>query len=164
MFSIKKEDKLELPKLPELPELPDLAIPKPGIRTNLMLPSPPQEIRKLPELPSLKLPETSQFSMPEEPRFMPAKLIEPKETRFSSPTTPANSDKKQIFIKIEKFQEALGYLNEIKRKIEAVDSSMRKIKETKLREENEIREIEEEMEKTKSMIDSIDKKVFSNLD
>lgn len=158
MFGRKKEDKLELPKLPELPELPELpnlAVPKPLMRTGTMpLPPLPQETGKLPELPSLRLPEIKPLSMPEEPRFSPTSM---------APTTQIQTDKKQIFVKIEKFQEALSYLNEVKRKIEAIDNFMRKIKETKLREENEIRDIELEMEKIKSMIDSIDKKVFSNI-
>ncbi|PIN78016.1 hypothetical protein COV15_00755 [Candidatus Woesearchaeota archaeon CG10_big_fil_rev_8_21_14_0_10_34_12] len=174
MFGRKKEDKIELPMLPELPELHSLNIPKPPVNQNPPLPQlppsnslklpelPSQETKKLPELPSLKLPEIR--PMAEELKFIPSKPSEIKQMALAQPPITSPPEKKQIFVKIEKFQEAMNFLNEIKRKTEAIDHSMRKIKETKLREENELKDIEEEMEKIKSMIDSIDKKVFSNLE
>lgn len=142
---------------PLLPELPDT--------------------KSLPELPSLP----SLPSMPNTYSDNRADLEEIKssispierrtrelgENDFSIPKfEEKNSINKQVskaplFIKIDKFQEAVKKFEEVKNKVSELESSLKKVKEIKEKEEREIIEWENEIRAVKERVSSIDSSIFN---
>ncbi|MEK6873736.1 MAG: hypothetical protein AABW91_02735 [Nanoarchaeota archaeon] len=68
-----------------------------------------------------------------------------------------------IFVKLEKFENALSTFNEIKLRIGEIDSLLNDIREVKRKEEAELEEWQREIETIKARLDQIDKEVFNNL-
>jgi len=69
-----------------------------------------------------------------------------------------------IFVKIDKFKEAVESLETINKKIQELNDLMMKIKETRAREEEEITKWEMEIQEIKSRLTIIDQKLFSKLE
>ncbi|MEM2956264.1 MAG: hypothetical protein QW041_01670 [Candidatus Pacearchaeota archaeon] len=155
----KKGVKKELPSLPELPELPELPkFPE--------LPKVPQEkeIPTLPSLPSLPSPspklllEPEQIKVPVKPVTMEISDIEKKEFE----TEKIKEIKEQpIFVKIDKYRDAIANLEMIKKKIHETSNLLEKIKETRAKEEEELNIWAQEINTIKEKIEIIDKKLFS---
>lgn len=78
---------------------------------------------------------------------------------------PASSRiKEPIFVKIEKFEDALANFEEIKKRMHESFELLDKIKRTRGKEEEEIDAWEKEIEEIKSKILDIDKKLFSRVE
>ena len=191
---VKKEvDKLpELPDLPELPKLPDLSelqqktpsqessLPKPPrteqakiLETKENLPSfpgfgtgedlspktppiLPEDIRNEPpfkERKSLEISETG----PKFPGMTPSMLSGPIPTKITKKVEP-------VYIRIDKFKSAVNSFQEIQNKILEIEALLVKIRETKQKEDAELREWEREIETIKARIGAIDQNIFSKLD
>ncbi len=67
---------------------------------------------------------------------------------------------KDVFVKIDKFYTAKKSLDAIKEKIEEIDSLLKKIRETKLREEQELAAWERDVSTVKSRIHEITENIF----
>lgn len=181
----KKEVEEEIPELPELPPLPELDYeqePKTGIKDEL----PP-----LPSFPStptgekishasikhtikptkfkVNLPKTRTREIEEEAEptighqgYKPIVKEMAPETpikEFSPPTKP-----EPIFVRIDKYQQALSQFQEIKKRIAEIDNLLRNIREIKTREEAELQQWEQEIQDAKSKLNSIDKTIFNKID
>jgi len=156
MAFFKKKEAREL-KLPELPssEFPEL--PSEESQES------PQQLRGLPQLPML-----SQFpQLPSLPQ-MQAERTE-KEVPFIRPMTMEIGEERRsregpIFIKIDKFKEAMANFELVKKKLHESSSLLEKIKETREKEEEELNQWSAELSVLKDKIGSIDRKIFSTLD
>jgi hypothetical protein len=137
-FKKKKEVReLKLPELPSAPEFPEL-------------PS-ESESSELPQLP--KLPVISSFEKMDRPVNRPF-AVEMGEEKRSKP----------VFVKIDKFKEAMANFEMVKKKLQESSSLLDKIKETRAREEEELNQWSHELNTLKEKIAMIDRKIFSNLD
>jgi len=137
----------ELSSLPALPEMP-----------------------LFPELPSepKSLPQFSQFTVPQLPseleparitsRPMVMEIGEEKKT-----AEIARIKEQPIFVKIEKYREAVMNLEMIKKKLQETSNLLEKIKETRAKEEEELNIWTEEINAIKEKIEVIDKRLFSGI-
>ncbi|MEK6885578.1 MAG: hypothetical protein AABX17_01275 [Nanoarchaeota archaeon] len=135
---------------------------------------------KLPELPSLpSLPESKandsfgiqaiksnimgDKNMPEEKRTI--ELGERIERPQFTSMTPRKmvAQKEPVFVKLDKFKDSVSKFEEIKTKINDIDSTLRKIKEIREKEDHELRAWEEKVQLIKEKVDSIDNSLFSRM-
>ena len=79
-------------------------------------------------------------------------------------TLPLTERKSDIFVKINKFNSAKKSLAEIAGKIEEIDETLRKIKETKMREEQELSSWEKEIALLKAHIRNVEENIFEKLE
>jgi|SRR3989338_8099889 len=77
------------------------------------------------------------------------------------PQTQKNAD---IFIRIEKYHDAKKALKEIQVAMLDIDNVLKKIRETKLREEQELLGWEKEIEKTKARVKEVVENIFEKVD
>ena len=137
-FSKKKEVAKELPRF-ESPLFPEM----------------PREKSELPELP--KLPEL--YTMPSEMRVQPrAFTMEVSEAKGISRL------KEPIFVKIDKFRDALSNLELIKKKLHESSELLDKIKTIRSNEEEELEKWSQELNIIKEKVDMIDRKLFSEIE
>ena len=182
LFS-KKEEKEEIegiPKLPELPSpknfsiksnLPEIPTGIPAINSKevgspALLPdikekSSQEVIKQIINKPEISEPIT--FQKPIKKETIRTIELEPSKTEeeFIKPVTKKIEP---IYIRLDKFQIAIGTFEEIKNKIIEIEELLKKTKETKIKEEQELTEWETEIQVIKAKIDSIDKNIFSKLD
>jgi hypothetical protein len=158
----KKEAKKELPEMPMLPEMPSFPeLPKEKEEPLLRpLPSFPPMIPIVPK----PFPQMEQIRVPVRP--MVQEISEERETRMPEMPAPMRMPEmirreEPIFVKIDKYREALADLEMIKRKLHETSSLLEKIKETRSREEEELNIWIEEINVIKEKISLIDKKLFS---
>tara|TARA_Y100000310_G_scaffold283662_1_gene305809 strand:- start:551 stop:1144 length:594 start_codon:yes stop_codon:yes gene_type:complete len=178
VISPKIQKKEEISSLPSFPDAPSkkgfsqevikgaiepidksLPIPrkKPIKMTKEILES--EGIPKLPEekgmLPSLNsnFENKSENKLREIDEWTPSK--EPPKKTF---------EKKPIFIKLDKFNEAKESLEFMKEKLSEIDELLKSIKDVKSKEEKEISEWEKEMENLKSKLESLTTNVFEDIE
>ncbi len=159
-----EEKRFELPELPPLPEIREIkeaiappmgasALPSltpqsftgrateeiglPEIRTQASV------IQEVTPEPSYSYPQEARAEFLEEKR--PIKLKEP------------------IFVKIDKFKDALNNFEAIKKKLTEIEALLKKVKETRSREQEELDMWEREIMTIKDRVASIDGKLFSKL-
>jgi hypothetical protein len=96
-------------------------------------------------------------------RPMVQEISEERETRMPEMPAPMRFPGREepIFVKIDKYREALANLEMIKRKLHETSNLLEKIKETRAREEEELNIWAEEINVIKEKISLIDKKLFS---
>jgi hypothetical protein len=105
------------------------------------------------ELDSMSaMPAPRKFTLEEPP--MP-----PAERTFTPPRRPAQKPN-ETFVKIERFNSAHKSLTSIRKKIDELDSSLRKIREVKLREEQELSSWEKEVASLKSRLQEVNDSLF----
>jgi len=134
----KRKEVREMPKF-EAPLFPEM----PGEK---MLP----ELPTLPELPSMQpmseLRTSRQFTMDINEHKAVSKLKEP------------------IFVKIDKFRDALSNLEIIKKKLQESSELLDKIKEIRSNEEEELENWSHEITLIKDKVNMIDKRLFSEIE
>tara|TARA_Y100000310_G_scaffold24080_1_gene23148 strand:+ start:903 stop:1409 length:507 start_codon:yes stop_codon:yes gene_type:complete len=166
LFGKKKKEE-EIPLLPELPssesdlaqltkdDLPDAPTTLPEIETEA-----------LPELPE----EQEEFPIPKTP---PKPLKQPELPRTielgsdNQPTTFRKSSTKEsepIYVRLDKFETTAQTFEEIKIKIQDIENLLKRTREIKQNEEQELIEWEREIQMIKTRIDLIDKNIFNKLD
>lgn len=186
-FSKKKEveEQEEVPKLPELPEQNSLVLP-----SKEDLPELSKISNKDKELPEI---ETNEINLPQLPppefefqepikksiteshemqksKFsplpkIPFKKSEPKiKPEPILPTQPPKIKEKPIYIRLDKFEATEESFEEIKNKLIEIESFLKKIREIKTKEEQELEDWEREIQVIKARIESIDKNIFNRLD
>ncbi|MBM3233242.1 MAG: hypothetical protein FJY98_01615 [Candidatus Liptonbacteria bacterium] len=107
------------------------------------------------------LPPPREETLPEpvpEPRPI---IVEPVSQPAPYPSSSRSSD---VFVKIDKFHSARRALSMVQNQLESVDSLLKKIRETKMREEQEFSAWEKDMVQAKSRIDEISKALFEKVD
>ena len=167
-----KEKKEEKGKLPELPVLPE-----PPIDFKQYSPDKYQFKEELPLLPafptslseermsnsvtkqSLKENYESQIQAPimtreldEFPRAKPMKV----QQKFQK--------QEPLFVRIDKYQDAISNLQEAKKKILEIEQILREIKDVKSREETELNSWTTELQEVKAKLDGIDRTIFQKLE
>jgi len=143
LFGKKKEVK-ELPKFesPLFPEIP---------REKFV-----SEIPELPELPSLpSLPTLQSEQMRVQPRAFTMDIHESREI---------SKLKEPIFVKIDKFRDALSNLEMIKKKLQESSDLLDRIKAIRSNEEEELEKWSSEIILIKEKVALIDKKLFSEIE
>jgi len=175
----KKEGKREeLPLPPAPPRFPEMEEVKRAI-------SPPKEelfMQPMPKMPFLSMsPSLEEFPEPPIAQKKVTEEISPKEfareTREIKPvriTPPViemdrvsklrSKMKEPIFVKIEKFKDALASFEEIKEDLDNSFELLAKIKETREQEKEEIDNWEKEITEIKEKIEDINSKIFSNIE
>ena len=139
LFSKKKEVAKELPKF-ESPLFPEIPREK-------------SEFSELPRLP--ELPSFPREQLRVQPRAFTMDISETRETsRLKEP----------IFVKVDKFRDALSNLEMIKKKLHESSELLDKIKSIRSDEEEELEKWSNELNVIKEKVALIDKKLFSELE
>jgi len=156
--------KTSMPKKSETPSQEDYALP--SFPDSPMKRGPP----RLPELPGF--PEEKQVmpppQLPKIPSIKRPKTIEMEEWKTESSTLPIETapkktkEKRPIFVKLDKFQSAQNSLEIVKEKLDEIDSLLRKIREVKIKEDQELSSWEKEIEAIKARINSVVSEIFEN--
>lgn len=166
----KKEEVPEVPQLPALPQLPPVPT------------SDKKELPKFPPFPSQDSREKLSYA-PEDNEV----IVEPPQGGFRNdkspipelPPVPKNHERRTfelspvmesrtkpaepIFVRIDKFQAAQKNFGQIKDKVREVEVVLRRVKDTKEREDKEISSWVDDLEKIKSRLAEIDSNIFSKL-
>ncbi|MBI5148945.1 hypothetical protein HZA33_04670 [Candidatus Pacearchaeota archaeon] len=177
--TLEKKDYSTLPELPSLPELsptytPDLELERPEIK----------EIRaaefKFPEAEegekkkmTMEIGEST-FAKPmmrssfQPSQFTPTgfqfKEFKAEESRIIEQGAKISGLDRPIYVKIDKFKDALNSFELVKKKIREIDVLLKKIKETREKENEELLAWEQEISEIKEKMNSVDAKLFSKLD
>jgi valyl-tRNA synthetase len=107
-------------------------------------PSPPRQMQK-PKIQENEKPRTVELS----PSIQP-------EQHFTKKAEP-------LFIRLDKFQNAKKEFNQVQIKVKEIEFVLRKIKDVKSKEENEISSWQTEVEKIKSRLAEIESNIFSKI-
>ncbi|MFZ5955734.1 MAG: hypothetical protein ACOYT4_04885 [Nanoarchaeota archaeon] len=183
----KKEKIPELPRITKLPELPDLPEP-PKMNAN-NLPSLPrnstgenlnQELVKSAvydsgenEVNVEELPRDFNFQNFEEKipaipdqrinnNYSPSKPLEIRQIEVK-PLKPSLTANEPIFVRMDKFSLAKKNFEEINKKVKEIENVLKKVKELKIKEDAEILEWTEDIEKIKSRLSEVDSNIFANI-
>jgi len=153
-----------------LPELPPFRSP-PESKEEDMFPEPLR--RRLPELPEFsevgmeneirpKSVEMEEWNPEEDSNMVPEHYsIEKKQNQkhYHRETT-----KSEIFVKVDKFRAARKDLESAKEKLEDIDHLLRRIRETKMREDQELSAWEKEVATIKSRLQNITNNIFEKIE
>lgn len=142
--------------LPELPEFPGLEAKDDGeaIKREFDIPTErgdrltPGRIEMGEELPPL---------IPRSIPSMPPAIM-PKRKRFISPV------ERPIFVKIDKFKESIEHLNEIREKLGKASALLQRLREIRQQEDHELSTWERDLNDLKESLESIDRKLFSDIE
>jgi len=176
MFSNKEGDN-------ELPDLPPL---KPAIRETLPKFKDEEEVEKheLPSFPDSPIkkgfaqtaikeavkeegPNTLEMEEWEPPPKAPTPTLAPPPSKPISPMVPPapkGPKSVNIFIQISKFHTAKKAIESAKEKLEEIDSLLKKLRETKMREEQELSAWEREIATVRSKVKDITENIFEKMD
>ena len=171
MFWDKKKEEKGLPDLPPLRPVirPAQTIqPIPAERNEF--PELPEEeekeVQELPEAPEEELPELPGSRVQKRPETSKIRELEefemPKE-RWLSEITPATKTE-EVYIKIDKFHSARKSLAAAKTKLHEIEQLLGKIRETKMREEQELASWEKEIGLIKTKVEDVTKNIFEKVD
>jgi len=173
--SRKSQEVPELPKQPSLPKLPEL----PRLKNN--------KNRKIPSLPPLpKYPETEAIkhtiNAPEAVLTPISDMTPSISTRHTTPipitpeanqkqinqphlmtSPPKTINEEPIFVKINKFKDAIENFDQVKEKVSDIEKMLREIKDIKAREDQELKEWENEIHLIKTKIQGIDNSLFEKV-
>ncbi|PIN93326.1 hypothetical protein COU54_03435 [Candidatus Pacearchaeota archaeon CG10_big_fil_rev_8_21_14_0_10_31_24] len=118
--------------------------------------SPNQKLAPPPEIPSI----------PTKTEFTKISIAPPpRPISFTPLPVPAPREKSnEIFIKIDKFYSAKKALNQTKSKIEEIDKLLNKIRETKMREEQELSAWEKDLSAVKARIKEVTESIFEKIE
>ena len=161
MFWGKKEEKKSLPELPPLKhdftKGPAFPAVKPS-EAERNLPSFPEPMQKGFSQAAIKeAVRESEETVPgvQEPRTMEMEEWKP----HKAPSAPSPK-KHDVYVKIDKFHSAKKSLESAKEKLEEIESVLRKIRETKVREEHELSSWEKELSAIKARIHDVTENIF----
>ncbi len=156
--------RLGLPKLPSLPALPSFPKSESGddasiqaVKSMIGLP-PGARAQSYPQDYS----QTSQIFQKPASQLIPSMM---PSTASVSPASanPFTREAEPIFVKIDKFKEAVENFAKVKEKISDIEAMLAKIKELKEKEEQELGAWEREVQMMKSRVESIDNSLFKRV-
>ncbi len=147
MPSVGEEQESNIPLLPpmlEMPEMSEMQMPPQQSFPSRPLPRYPQESQRR----TLELtPQISSIS---------SRPIAREQKQFTKSNEP-------IFVRIDKFQESQKHFEEIKKTTREIEMVLKKIKDTKDKEERELNAWSEDLERIKSRLSDIDANIFNKL-
>ena len=172
MFWSKKKEETGLPELPLL---------KPVIRSVESVETIPEEKNEFPELPDESswtkeegLPEVPEEELPElHASKMPKKLQSPRTREIDELEMPrerfsaefkSTGKSEDVYIKIDRFHSARKSLAAAKTKLQEIEQLLSKIRETKMREEQELASWEKEIELIKTKVEDVTKNIFEKVE
>ena len=156
----KKESRQELIKKAVEPEEP--AFPTTNEKPIKMTEEVP-DLEGLPELPEYK--EKLLPSLPAIPKKeLRTKTREVEEWKPSKIHPKKIIEKKPIFVKLDKFNEAKESLESVKEKLSEIDDLLKTLKDVKSKEEHELLEWGKQMEELKSRLESLTADVFEDVE
>jgi hypothetical protein len=155
-----------------LPSFPDSLMNK-GFSQSMIKSAVEDEDKNLPELPewnepvqtkplrTMELDEWSPRSSP--PMAMPQqnRPTMAEALRMAAPNSQV-SDKRPLFVKLEKFKEARESLIKVSEKLDQMDELLKMIKDLKNKEDEEITSWEKDIDSIKARILFINKEIFEN--
>lgn len=101
--------------------------------------------------------------MEKEPKL--EKILPPiKKPQMPMEQEPKTHSDEPVFIRIDKFEESLKIFDKVKDKMTEIEHLLRETKELKEKENEELSDWEEEVQKLKMHIEKVDKDVFSKID
>lgn len=123
----------------------------------------PDEIKEnmVPSQFQIKSQKPSTFEMSSLPRAK--RRYEEDSQEFTQMPKPTMRPREPLFVKLDKVENTISALNEIKLRISEIDTLLRNLKEIKMKEETELREWERELETIKTRLDQIDKDLFKGI-
>jgi len=180
-----KNDVPQLPSLPKLPEFPGMNDSDYGMSEIHRLPSFPssslgtkfsqntiKEAVTGGEEGDISDGEANDFSDEDNMRMMQPPLRRPSTEEMSSRLSPSRRFPEMtgttpssgpVFIRVDKFKDALGTFNETKRRIIEMEKVLENIKEVKEKEDRELQSWESEIKSMKDQIEKVDREVFSRM-
>ncbi|MFH1425243.1 MAG: hypothetical protein ABIG28_00740 [archaeon] len=102
-------------------------------------------------------------------RVLPPPVESERSRRFVEDIEPEpvrrdfGSSKKDVFVKLDKFHSAKKSINDIRGKLEDIDTLIKKIRETKLKEEQEISSWERDVAHAKARVDEVTQNIFEKV-
>ena len=90
--------------------------------------------------------------------------LAPRESFGNKKSNRFISAEKPVFIKLDRYKESIGSLNEIKSRLRAAASYLQKIKEIRQREDEELAGWQRDLEDLKEKLEKIDKNLFSDFE
>ena len=158
-----EEVHVEIPK-----SFPKVEAPK----GESIIPQKPSMASSIPEPPKSLIPMSQEIN-PQESELPPhlpiptspsaSPLTSAPAPAPTSPPTPAPRQNDPIFVRIDKFQAAQKSFEEIKSKVTEVELVLKKIKDVKSKEEEELKGWTEDIENLKNRLMEIDSDIFSHL-
>lgn len=136
-----KEEKDELPELPEYDEDHNKA----------------KTVEMEEWVPEVQPPMSSEHFMREKPKI---KVYEHPHHEHHYP----KEIRKEVFVKIDRFRTAKKDLESASERLEEIDNLLRRIRETKMREEQELSAWEKEVATVKSRLQSITENIFEKVE
>jgi len=162
-----KEEEEEEERRPEkLPTFPESPIKKGFSQAAIKEAVKEEEMPKLPEKEepaTMELPETTHI-IPKQAEEMeaPAHAAVPPVPKMPVAATPPKTA--HVFVQINKFHLAYKSLTTAQQKLEDIDSLLKKIRETRMREEQELSAWEKELTSVKSKIQGVTENIFEKMD
>ncbi|MCK4996841.1 hypothetical protein KAS08_00930 [Candidatus Pacearchaeota archaeon] len=172
----KASEKKDLPELPSFPSSPknesfNQAVVKSAVSDSTIPNTEETKESLIPQIP--KVNETPEPTPVAKPFEAPAPLTFPTPaSSVGQPTpvpsvpavpTPIERTSEPIFVRIDKFQESQKDFDDIKDRVGEIESVLQKIKEVKIREEEELKGWAEDVEKIKLKLGVIDTDIFSQI-
>ena len=150
-------ERFELPELPNFSEMQQI---KEAVRPPLEMPQ--MQMQPLQAaFPVMPARREERAIMPEQ-RAVTQEISEPM-VMHAEREMGYSRAKEPIFVKIDKFKDALANFEIIKEKLLEIDNLLKKIKETKAKEQEELDSWEKEVEDIKAKTQIIDERLFSKI-
>lgn len=166
----------------DLPEFPDLPTPRgagqmPVEEEPEMLGAPiggrggsivemeewePSGVEAEEDLEEMQEEESPGFGEPPEEEEIEPRTLEPPPERTVAP--PKELAKSDVFVRIDKFHSARKSLTDISERLEDIDELVKKIRETKLREEQELNSWEKDITHIKSRVQTVTENIFEKVE
>jgi hypothetical protein len=128
-----------------------------NVQNDIHISEEPEEESMIPPRPSV---EKSIPKLPSKPSIINA----PKKTlEINQLERKSTKEIEPIFVRIDKFQSAQKNFEQIKNKIKEIESVIGKIKDIKSKEENELENWAEDIEKIKSRLSEVDSEIFNQI-
>ncbi len=178
MQQIKSSVEKDLSTLPELPSMPEFAPLFKPIKEEII----PTQLETEIKTEEFKFPEEERgkkmtmdvgehaasfeplsFRGEMQPSLQPIQLKTEERSVRESERIFSQLDK-PIYVKIARFKYALNTFELVKKKIREIDMLLKKIKETREKEQQELAAWEQEISDIKEKINAVDSKLFSKLD
>jgi len=169
---------MENQKLPSFPDSPmQQGFSQAAIKDAVTTSEQREEIEEEAEMSSfapkpsyevVEMEDWAQSSAPS-PRLISSSIPSPREIGSEMEYSPSFKEPKivkspaEIYVKIDKFVSAKRSVQSIQEKIEEIDELLRKIRETKLREDQDLASWEKEMIEIKTHIQKINENIFEKL-
>jgi len=173
LFSHNKKEESPKPNLLNLSEAPDLRLPElPDLQDQ------ENQIQPLPKFPNTSFgnsmgietiksnvaPKERDFEVHDLNNTIRTREIDEGEYQKSPAQSLTSSKPKEpLFVKLDKFREAVLKFNEVKDKVSEIERTLEKIREVKEREEQELKSWEEEVRSIKEKISNIDSSLFNKI-